>query len=203
MSGFPFAPDYLNLLKYGPPVAEITEKKKGDKRKKSFSIDEKNSHNLKNKAAKVPSLSQQTAPVKSQQTVIQPVILNTSNNSDNNTSKNNTVNPVPLQTTTGSVERNVEDICTEIMYVEGRKDCTEECSVLSNKNCHYSAIVSISNSEIKALSGLCYVTLLKGKFDIDMPILHNSRDKNADGYPYLLTYTYIYVHFKCKCQFFL
>mmetsp|Transcript_1689 Transcript_1689/g.1839 ORF Transcript_1689/g.1839 Transcript_1689/m.1839 type:complete len:916 (-) Transcript_1689:12-2759(-) len=156
-SGFPFAPDYLNILRTGPPTEEDVTNKKGSKNKKRKSSEKDKSEvqsikqkNVKSSSGSVPSIAAFIPTTENQhdsEPLIQPevkhrIIID-----------NGKLKAAPINTNKTSREQVLSN--------------DDVCSVLFKEDCPYSAIFSLSKTDTKAISGFCFVTLLKGQVNVN------------------------------------
>jgi mRNA cleavage and polyadenylation factor CLP1 P-loop len=163
-SGFPFAPAYLNLLRSGPPVEEPSSKKRSKVKKATF-ISASVGRKLATKKAKAAKMkiieSASITPVvvvESEQSPVESTVLNTKK-----------VNLTELKRNGGyeSIQSIPPPMRSE--YCENRKfhSYSSSPSVIRFDNCCYSLIVAMSKGETKAVSGFCFLSLLKGQVSIN------------------------------------
>lgn len=162
-SGFPFAPAYLNLLRSGPPVEEPSSSKKRSKVKKATFISASAGRKLatkKAKAARMKIIESTSIPpvVESKQTPLESTVVNTK--------KVNLTEPKRNEDYVG-VQSIPPPLRSE--YHENRKfhSYSSSPSVIRFDNCFYSLIVAMSKGETKAVSGSCFLSLLKGQVSIN------------------------------------
>ena len=148
--GFPFAPDYLNSLKLGPASEDVVpvRRKVSKSGKPNFSPKVVNSE-VKVKAAKSiksPAVKPFAAISKRKQPTAKQ-------------SKNCSEHYIPQKTAPQF----------SAASVIGRKFhfCGTSPSVLRFANCRYSLLMTLSKWEVKAISGFCTVSLLKGSASVN------------------------------------
>lgn len=151
-SGFPFAPDYLNTLRLGPTLKdEISPKKRGPKSKKrsTFSIErtenEPKAKNTKIKATKTASTIAVLSDIPFVQLPVRKVLETAADNADQLSAIPNTRGEVRR-------DRNLSEFQSEISMP----------SALRYDDSNLSIILRVSKADVKAISGYCLMTLLKG-----------------------------------------
>ena len=157
MIGFPFAPDYLNSLKLGTPSEDVVpvRRKVAKSGKPNFfpkavnsEAKAKTTKSIKSRAVK-PSLNKSSsfaAIPKRKQPTLKP---------SHYTSEHYVAEKILPQSNAASV--------TERKF----HSCGTSPSVLRFANCRYSLLMTLSEWDVKAISGFCTVSLLKGSASVN------------------------------------
>ena len=152
-SGFPFAPDYLNTLRLGPTVEdEVSPRRKGPRSKKrsTSSIEKHIERETKVRVCK-------TKAIKST-----PMIL---------VSSDTLLEQLPELQVIGTIKTEVDEIFSiPVIKANSSREWdllnfqpeTSVPSALRYDDSNLYIMLRVSKADVKAISGYCYLTLLKG-----------------------------------------
>lgn len=152
-SGFPFAPDYLNTLRLGPPVEDdVSPRRKGPRpKKRSISSIEKHAERepkvrvCKSKAMKHTPMMLVPSDILLEQLPERQAL---------GTIKTEVYESLPIPV----IQKNFSPECNLLKF----QSETTVPSALRYDDSNLYIMLRVSKADVKAISGYCYLTLLKG-----------------------------------------